>query len=41
MGSSLGFASASTDYTPKTVRFRPIQTRFRFGFDPEGLNLAS
>ncbi len=34
MGRSPGFASTSTNY-------RPIQTRFRYGSDPLGLNLAS
>lgn len=35
MGSSQGFASTAADI------FRPIQTRFPCGFDPEGLNRAS
>jgi hypothetical protein len=35
MGRSLGFASAPTNYV------RPIQTRFRYGSSPEGINLAS
>ena len=39
MGSSPGFASAPTDYTPCGAR--PIQTRFRFGFGAERLNLAN
>ena len=35
MGRSHGFASATANY------IRPIQTRFRSGSAPEGLNLAS
>ena len=35
MGRSPSFASTSTDY------MRPIQTRFRSGCVPEGLNLAN
>ncbi len=35
MGRSQGFASSATDY------LRPIQTRFRFGYAPKGLSLAS
>ena len=34
-GRSLGFASTTTNSK------RPVKTRFRFGCDPEGLNLAS
>jgi hypothetical protein len=33
-GRSLGFASTPTDYS------RPVQTRFRFGFPRDGVNLA-
>ena len=35
MGSSCSFASTTND------QLRPIQTRFPFGFGPEGLNLAA
>jgi hypothetical protein len=35
MGRSQGFASTPTNSC------RPVQTRFRFGFTPEVLNLAS
>jgi hypothetical protein len=35
MGRSLGFASTTCDSN------RPIQTRFRYGFPPEGVNLAA
>ncbi len=35
MGRSQGFASSAIDLK------RPIQTRFRFGYAPEGLNLAN
>ena len=35
MGSSCSFASTTSD------QLRPIQTRFPYGFGPEGLNLAA
>ena len=35
MGSSRSFASTTSDL------LRPIQTRFPWGFDPKGLNLAA
>ena len=35
MGSSRSFASTTSD------QLRPIQTRFPWGFDPKGLNLAA
>ena len=37
MGRSHGFASTTTDLS---LDMRPIQTRFRCGSVPEGLNLA-